>query len=402
MSDVRELRESEFDTRQKVLTLRRAVFEQNRMEAVPALARAETELQKLSAERAAAETATSIDNGRVVSGAAAGNLLGPETTGLEVDIDLKMSSIPTALVHLFDAETQPLVTYRILNRDEKTKRLRLISYVEGYSARAIDTIEAKHLKEVRLTQLPTFFPGPLRQVTELTRATLSVEVEDLDARTELHKTVSLWLLARSTAPLQVKDPSSGQWKDMTRYLGAFVTPNAPKIMKYLRSAVERHPQKRLVGYQGSKDEVAPQVCAVFEALAADSVAYINSVIDFTPESGSVNQRVRRPSESIGDREANCIDGTVLLASLLEAISLSPALVIIPGHAFVAWETWKDSDEWSYLETTMISTHPFADACREGSTKAQAWLQQTEDLGNKELFKRWPVRDLRAQGIYPLE
>ena len=45
-----------------------------------------------------------------------------------------------------------------------------------------------------------------------------------------------------------------------------------------------------------------------------------------------------PRESLADKEANCINGTVLFASLLEGISMSPAIVLVPGHAFLAWET----------------------------------------------------------------
>jgi hypothetical protein len=397
-----ELRRQEFDARQTVVALRRAVFAQGRDEDAPELAAAETKLQRISGERAAAEAQGDAGAGRILGGAGAGKLLGPDTTGLEVTVDLRMASLPTSLVHLFDAQTQPLVAYKIFNNNQATRRLRLVSYVEGYSARAIDTVEIGQLKTVERLQLPTFFPAALAQVDEITRATLNVEVEDLDAKTELHKTIPLWLLARTAAPLQVRDPSTGEWKDMTRYLGAFVTPNAPAIQKYLRSALDKHPLKRLVGYQAGPDEVASQVRAVFEALAAEGVAYVHSVIDFTPEAGTRNQRVRRPSESLEGREANCIDGTVLLASLLEAISLHPALVIIPGHAFVAWETSQDSGVWRHLETTMIADGAFEAACTKADATAKTWQQQAQDLGNPALFKRWPLRDLRAQGIYPLE
>ncbi len=210
----------------------------------------------------------------------------------------------------------------------------------------------------------------------------------------------------------MKDPSTGKWNDLTAYLGAFVTPNAPEIMSYLRKAVEKRPQKRLVGYQVSpekaaaglridKEEVASEVKAVYEALAESSVTYINSVIDFTPESGTAsNQRVRVPRESLADRSANCIDGTLLIASLLEAISLNPAIVIVPGHAFVGWETWKNNNEWRYLETTMLSTDSFDAASLQGDQMAMQW--QALDGGANTMFKRWSLRDLRAMGITPLE
>ena len=412
MPTVIELRRLEFDARQRTRELRLRVFEARKLEAMPELVEAERELQSLSDQRAAAEKAEGIDNGSIVNVRPQANLLGPATTGLDVKVNLRMSSVATSLVHLWTSTDQPLVSYEIRNTSGATKRLRLISYVEGFSAQAVETIEVEHLENVTRAQMPTFFADRIGKVTELNRATVNVEVQDLDAKTEVHKTIPVWLLARSTAPLQVKDPSTGKWNDLTAYLGAFVTPNAPEIMSYLRKAVEKQPQKRLVGYQVSpekaagglkidKEEVASEVKAVYEALAESSVTYINSVIDFTPESGTAsNQRVRVPRESLADRSANCIDGTLLIASLLEAISLNPAIVIVPGHAFVGWETWKNNNEWRYLETTMLSTDSFDAASLQGDQIAMQW--QALDGGANTMFKRWSLRDLRAMGITPLE
>jgi hypothetical protein len=392
-----ELRQREFDSRQIVRELRRAVFEHDELDVIGKLTEAERELQQISDLRAVAEAKAGVNYGQIVALKEESNLLGANTTGIEATVDLRMACVPTALVHLFDSSTQPLVTYRIRNANAKTKRLRLISYVEGYSASAVDTCEVEG--EVNVSQLPTFFPQNLSSVTELTRASVNVEVQDLDAKTEIHKTVPVWLLARTTAPLQVQDPSTGAWLDMTKYLGAFVTPNAPSVMKFVRIAVDKHPQKRLVGYQGDENEVTSQVRAIYEALATSGVKYVNSIIDFTPEAGSATQRVRLARESVENTSANCIDGTVLMASLLEAVSLNPAIVLVPGHAFLAWEAWRNSSKWRYVETTMISIAPFEDACARAEQVAAKWQASS---GGPSTFKRLSVRDLRAQGITPME
>jgi hypothetical protein len=409
MTNVVELRQKEFDARQAVRELRRAVFEVRNLAEMPRLVEAETTLQRLSEERAAAETKQGIDHGRIVAVRPTDNLLGPTTTGLDVTVDLRMSAVPTSLVHLFNATDQPLVSYQIENLNDKTKRMRLISYVEGYSAKAVETLEIAPHQTATSRQMPTFFADGIAKLTEATRASVNVEVQDLDEKTEVHRTIPVWLLARSTAPLQIKDPSTGKWKDMTDYLGAYVTPNAPDVMRYLRLALDKQPSKRLVGYQVSPEkraagqdvdveEVASEVKALYDALKESGVAYVNSVIDFTPETGTANnQRVRVPRESLSDRSANCIDGTVLMASLLEGISLNPALVIVPGHAFLAWETWRNNQDWRYVETTMISTHSFEDACAQAEQMALSL--KTHDPTR---FKQKSLRDLRAAGISPLE
>jgi hypothetical protein len=397
-----EARRAEFDARQTAVALRRAVFEHGERDRMPDLLAAERALQQRSDARAAAERSEGVDDGQIVRMAAESNLLGPATTGLDVKVDLRMSSVVTSIVHLFEPSRQPLVSFRIVNSKSDTKRLKLVTYVEGFSARAVETIEVEHLVPADAVQLPTFFPDKLSRLTELTRATVNVEVQDLDARTEVHRTIPVWLLARTTAPLKVKDPSTGTWQDMTRYLGAFVTPNAPAVMAYVRRALDKHPEKRLVGYQVNEAEVTAQVRAIYEALVESRIAYVNSIIDFTPEIGMNNQRVRLPRESLADASANCIDGVVLFASLLEGISLNPAIVIVPGHAFLGWETGRNSNEWKYLETTMVSTDSFDDACTQAELTAVAWKASAGPGAEPAMLTLWSMRELRAQNITPLE
>ena len=317
-----------------------------------------------------------------------------------IDINLCMAAIPTAIVHLFGAKEHPLVRFAVHNHGRQPKRYRVFASVQGYSAEAIDTIEVAPQSQQTIHLLPTFFPKETAPVTELTRASVRTQVEDLSTDQKTERTFPVWLLARNSAPIAIEDPSTKKWIDMTRYLGAFVTPNAAAVMEFLPAVVARHPDKRLVGYQIDETEVALQVQAVFEALKQSGTKYVNSVIEFTPEPGSANQRVRLPRESLHNTNANCIDGTVLFASLLEAISLHPAIVIIPGHAFVAWETFRDSGAWRYLETTMISTHSFADACAKGDERASKY--QAEETVTPGSFKRFPLRELRDKGITPLE
>jgi hypothetical protein len=167
-------------------------------------------------------------------------------------------------------------------------------------------------------------------------------------------------------------------------------------MAFLREAARHHPDGRLVGFQGKKEGVPTQVKALYDALKAAEITYINSVITINPEPGMSSQRVRLPRESLADREANCIDGTVLVASLLEGISMNPAIVLIPGHAFVAWETWSDSNEWRYLETTMIGSHTFEEACDSAEKTAKAFAKTGK-------LRKYPLNDLRSQkGITPME
>ena len=247
----------------------------------------------------------------------------------------------------------------------------------------------------RSTSSPPSSRPPCARSRRLTRATVNVLVEDLDAKAEAHKTKPIWLLARTTAPLRVKDPTAGKWIDTTPYLGAFVTPNSPAVLRFLREAVDHVPGKRFVGYQLDEAQVPLQVEAIYNALRQSGILYVNSLTDFAVDPGTFSQRVRLPSEAIADRMANCIDGVLLFASLLEGISLNPAIVIVPGHAFLGWQTWPQQG-WCLLETTMLSTHDFAAARARGDELARHYGAAPGT------FNSWSLGALRAQGITPME
>lgn len=398
------IHQHEYGLRRRVSQLRREVFQQNDPAAslglLDELLHAEDELLAVEKQRIALQEADPT-RGRILETLDRASMRGAETTGIEARVFLKLAHIPTSLIHLFEPAVTPLITCSVKATrrlpQSVWRRVLVSSWIEGYSARAVDTLELAIGEEQKISQLPTLFPSRIRDLNELTRATLHILVKDLDGSTEAHQTSSVWLLARTSAPLAITDPQTGREQDLTRYLGAFVTPNVPSLMRFLREAARIHPQGRLVGYQGERSGVITQIKALFEALKTIAgLTYVHSVIDFNPEQGVLSQRVRLPRESLADKEANCIDGTLLFASLMEGISLRPAIVIVPGHALLAWEPWPACGEWQYLETTMIGSHTFEEAC----TSAERTVKRYHAAGR---LRRWPLSELRSTyGITPME
>ena len=284
-------------------------------------------------------------------------------------------------------------------------RYRIRSFIEHFSATAIDLVDLARGEERSVRQMPTLIPEWIHHLNELTRATLHGVIQRQKPADsgewilESQSTEPIWLLAKSSAPQAVRNPETGEWNDLTRFLGAFVTPNTPEVIRFLRTVVDHHPEKRLDGYQSG---VRTQVEAIYSALKAHGVVYVDSVLDFNPGAQAHSQRVRLPSESLGDRLANCIDGVVLFASLIQGISVNPCLVVLPRHAVVGWETKPGSDKWHYLETTMLSTHDFEKAVEVGTQQVEAYQQRFEATQDPAWYRRWSLRELRAEyGIMPM-
>lgn len=221
---------------------------------------------------------------------------------------------------------------------------------------------------------------------------------------ESHDTHSILLLSRNSGFNAVEDPETGIRRNLTRYYGAWVTPHVEPVQALVRRAADRVPDRRIAGYQGrpNPEATAAQVRALFETLKEVGIRYVDSVIDFGAGPGQITQRTRLPRESLRHKSANCIDGTVLMASLLEAASLQPAIVLVPGHAFLAWEKWEGSDDWDYLETTMIASHDFDDACQRARSLFESYSAEDLPSDDGPILRVLKLNDLRGQGIWPME
>ena len=322
--------------------------------------------------------------------------LGKETTGIEVRANIKMKPVPTGIYHILNQETDPLIIVDVKNSSENPRRVCVTTFVEGVTAKSVRTVELEpFIGEASVTMLPTILPQPARRITEVQKATLHLVVDDLDGKLELHDTYIVTMMSRNSSFNVVRDPETGESKSLSQYYGAWVTPFAEVVQTTLRRCAESHKDKMLGGDRKSAQSVREQVEAVYKGIKNEGLTYINSVIDFGATETMATQRTRLPRESLRDKAANCIDGTVLMASMLEGITLSPAIVLVPGHALLGWESSDNSGTWRYLETTMLGSASFEQACESAERLIETY---SEIEGTKVLS----LKDLRAQGIWPME
>jgi hypothetical protein len=107
------------------------------------------------------------------------------------------------------------------------------------------------------------------------------------------------------------------------------------------------------------------------------------------------QHLRRPSEALDAQSANCLEGSLLFASVLELVGMRPVLVFKTGHAYVAVASAPGSRVIWPVETTMIGTNDFLDAFGKGLDEL------ADDSANDPEFQLVDVAAARAHGILPL-
>ena len=129
-------------------------------------------------------------------------------------------------------------------------------------------------------------------------------------------------------------------------LASFVTPNHPDINALVVKAAEV--LKSVCGsaqfgeYQsGSTNQVRQQVAAVYKAIHLCGIVYRAMPASFT----EVGQRVTMPHQVLASKLGNCLELTLLFASVLESIGIHSVVVIEEGHAYLG--VWLVDDSCAY-------------------------------------------------------
>jgi len=334
-----------------------------------------------------------------------------------ITVALLTEILPTAYCYQLTKETFPLVNVTVDNTGHTgaNATVRAQAVIEGFSDPTVVMSPVPPGTQTNMALLPLLRKEAVVALNEMRPTTLRVTVEQTTPVAQLlyDQTHPIRLHARDTALLAVQG-ASGNIVDLFDYLAAWVTPRSSVMEQLLRRAAECHPNKSLVGYQGAStpaqrtDVVRAQAQAIFTALKQEAkLTYVNSTLNMGRQAGQVTQRVRLPGESLAaGGSANCIDGTVLFASLLELASLEPLLVIVPGHAFVGWRIWRGTNQYEFLETTMIGSSDFTAAQQRGQQEYNDVLAKgyfTRGLFDPNGFARLvDIAACRGKGILPLD
>lgn len=144
-----------------------------------------------------------------------------------------------------------------------------------------------------------------------------------------------------------------KYHDTGIFFAAYVNEDHPLIDQVLREALNTRIVNKFVGYQFGEVAVDNQVYALWNVLQKRKFRY-SSVSNTSLSSNVVfSQRVRTLDDALSSSQINCVDGTVLFASLLRAVNITPILVRTPGHMFVGYYTNSKETDLNFLETTLI-------------------------------------------------
>ena len=197
--------------------------------------------------------------------------------------------------------------------------------------------------------------------------------------------------------LQATDAIAGNWESVdTEWYEEYLTPPAATTLTATASGWSPHAlvstnynesssaTATVARSMTSFDNAIDYLSMIFEAMRSDGINYINVPSTFFEGA----QNVLLPDEMITNGGGNCIDGTILFASLLELIGVRPLILILPGHAMVGmWSGASGSSPIVAIETTMVGSQSVtaleAFQAAENQLAAAPWILAIDLVSARE-------------------
>ncbi len=181
--------------------------------------------------------------------------------------------------------------------------------------------------------------------------TLSLKLE-ADGISLGERQIEISLRPLSEALYYVRD--GGDAVDLSFIFAAYVNERDAIVTHIIEQALDYDIVETFDGYAShDANQVYRQVWAVWQAIEAQGIRYSDANPAISHGPNVYSQRVRFLNQTWNDRTANCVDGSVLLASVLQRLGLHSFLVLVPGHAFIGFYTDAESHNAAYLETTVL-------------------------------------------------
>jgi len=237
-----------------------------------------------------------------------------------------------------------LVSVRLRGTDLPT-RLRLRIDTPGLREPAVVEAARGSGDTVELRPRPDWDVAALRGLREPRRQRMRVTL-DGEGIAPQTRDVEVRLHPLDEAPYFVRDGTDRV--DLGWVFAAYVNPRDVTVDAVLDLARRIDP--------AVDDDAAPRlrrVGAVWAALERHGLRYAKGDPALSRGPTLWSQRVRLPDEVWRERRANCLDGSVLIASVLERQRIPVSIVLVPGHAFLAFEGGAGAHGTRYLETTLL-------------------------------------------------
>ena len=320
-----------------------------------------------------------------------------------IDVDyVYTSEMITAIYHLYGEKLDDFAIVTLTNRNEVPVKVEVETEIVGYTFVSKDTVEIGPSESVEVRQNPQLNLEAVDQLNAQHPADFHIHVVYLESgqpRELLDETAETLVYSRKEFPWALE---GFEYDEILSLLAAWVTPHDPAVEELIRVAADYHPSGIMTAAYKAENDEGGSVWNRLEAIwkAEDEyydLTYINTWVSFAP--GGAVQRIRLPADVLKEKSGNCIELALLYASAAEALDLEPAIILVPGHSYVAVRTDDINANYYFIETTLIGYSDFNAAVEAG---LENFEEAFPHIDAHEIPYGWiTITNAREEGILPI-
>lgn len=223
-----------------------------------------------------------------------------------------------------------------------------------------------------------------------------------------------------TVPFRLYSRNSIRW-GTKESLAAFITPNDPVVLDFARSVAVPFAEVHAGPNGAPLPSSLVTAWSVFSGLGAFGIGYVprpNNPYDRVSLDTTTVDTVQFARETLARKSGDCADVVVLLASLLESMTVNTAAIDVPGHLFLMVDTGESDVSrlalpeaqliryagtwWLPLEATLLG-QSFSTAWKQGADEYRRWAAQGRAaiIGVHEAWGRFEPATL-PDNVKPIE
>lgn len=188
-----------------------------------------------------------------------------------------------------------------------------------------------------------------------------------------------------------------------RVLAGYVNENHPMIDQILAEAKATGICRAFTGYGDGDVDIVRQIQAVWVALQKRDITYSNTAESTLSPLHSF-QHVRMLDQCLQSRQANCLDATLMLASVLRKIGINTGIVLVPDHAYLVVYDKSGGKREFAIESTGLTGLTLNEAIKAATEEGKDCLRKVEsrlDRGKEGKYHEIAVEACRRAGIQPI-
>jgi len=296
---------------------------------------------------------------------------------IKVSVESKTEIFPVIQKYLAQDGKSGDTIWKLTNPGDSLRTVTVTSYITNWTDPVSKTVNLRPKDSITIEQI-SFGEKLLYNEATTTPASLHLIVKEGDKP-----------IFEETRQVEIRNVEDILWSTDEKEFGlacliaSWVTPRDPAVEAIISRAKKRIEGNAFTGYQkGTPQSVLDQMKAIFNELREYGLSYVDSSIDFGKAKAS--QRVRLPRTSLRDKQANCIDISVLLASCYENIGLQTAIILVPSHAFLAVRSSLKGEKYYFIDATNIGRSKW-DSVKDSIRKIDVFTTFDAALENGRLL-----------------